>query len=601
MAYTTKFLQPNGPIGPNTTTPPFHHARRSDSKISLFSADTDVTTTSWTKKTQAYMDSLVPPSREQFEHIARIQEQKEQEMRQRDREHRRQLTLLNKERSRSASHDGQDNKERDRAARLIQKTFRGHRTRREMEGYSLDASSRWMSAIREAEFRQYTTPRARSDTAGSSTGQEDGSSGPVMSNARRNWKKASIVARRAGHDDVESDISSVSSASSDDESPEEKDRIRKLRDKLLAGRRTQAQMMGLQYFLEMVDVKHRYGSNLRTYHSEWLRSDTTENFFYWLDIGEGKNIELDSCPRDRLEREKVRYLSREERQYYLVKVDDEGRLRWAKNGVRIDTTEKFKDSIHGIVPADDPTPAFNPEVVPRLSSSMSSIRSRSSSLSSLESRREADRAAKYNDPDFDQQPPMKKITHFSASTIWNKMLRKSVRDGTWIFVADTSFRLYVGIKASGAFQHSSFLQGSRISAAGLIKIKNGRISSLSPLSGHYRPPTSNFRAFVRSLKEAGVDMSHVSISKAYAVLVGLEVYVNTRKKSKKLIQDMMHRKDKVVAPEVAQQREEEAKDTSQSAQREREVVQEEEAEKHENKAAVKVMRKLKIRPSVPSS
>uniref|UniRef100_A0A0B7JQ07 IQ calmodulin-binding motif protein n=1 Tax=Bionectria ochroleuca TaxID=29856 RepID=A0A0B7JQ07_BIOOC len=349
----------------------------------------------------------------------------------------------------------------------------------------------------------------------------------------------------------------------------------------------------------MVDVKHRYGSNLRTYHSEWLRSETTENFFYWLDIGEGKNIELDSCPRDRLEREKVRYLSREERQYYLVKVDDEGRLRWAKNGVRIDTTEKFKDSIHGIVPADDPTPAFNPEVVPRLSSSMSSIRSRSSSLSSLESRREADRAAKYNDPDFDQQPPMKKITHFSASTIWNKMLRKSVRDGTWIFVADTSFRLYVGIKASGAFQHSSFLQGSRISAAGLIKIKNGRISSLSPLSGHYRPPTSNFRAFVRSLKEAGVDMSHVSISKAYAVLVGLEVYVNTRKKSKKLIQDMMHRKDKVVAPEVAHQREEEAKDTSQSAQREREVVQEEEAEHHENKAAVKVMRKLKIRPSVP--
>ncbi|CRK24514.1 hypothetical protein BN1708_018110 [Verticillium longisporum] len=67
--------------------------------------------------------------------------------------------------------------------------------------------------------------------------------------------------------------------------------------------------------------------------------------------------------------------------------------------------------------------------------------------------------------------------HVSASTIFNKMLRKSVRKNTWIFVADTNFRLYVGIKSSGAFQHSSFLQGSRISSAGLIKVKDGKIKS----------------------------------------------------------------------------------------------------------------------------
>jgi hypothetical protein len=30
--------------------------------------------------------------------------------------------------------------------------------------------------------------------------------------------------------------------------------------------------------------------------------------------------------------------------------------------------------------------------------------------------------------------------------------------------------------------------GSRISAAGSIVIKKGRLSKLSPLSGHYRPP-----------------------------------------------------------------------------------------------------------------
>lgn len=108
--------------------------------------------------------------------------------------------------------------------------------------------------------------------------------------------------------------------------------------------------MGLQYFLEMVDLKHRYGANLRVYHEEWKKADTNENFFYWLDHGEGRLVDIDACPREQLEREQVRYLTREERQYYLVTVDHDGRLCWAKNGARIDTSERFRDSIHGIVP-----------------------------------------------------------------------------------------------------------------------------------------------------------------------------------------------------------------------------------------------------------
>lgn len=56
---------------------------------------------------------------------------------------------------------------------------------------------------------------------------------------------------------------------------------------------------------------------------------------------------------------------------------------------------------------------------------------------------------------------------------------------------------------------------------------------MSPLSGHYRPPADNFRRFVKSLKEAGVDMSHVSISKSYAILVGLEAYGNLCKGKRK--------------------------------------------------------------------
>ncbi|ENH69753.1 hypothetical protein FocTR4_00007267 [Fusarium oxysporum f. sp. cubense] len=505
---------------------------RTDSKFSVVStASSSAATTNgdlpFTTKTKEYMDSLRPPSPKQFERIAIVQQQREQETKRRDRERRRWSREVQRQRNRAAT-DG----------------FAKHKS----------------------------------------------------ASAREKWKKASAVARRAGHDDLLSDSESSESSSDEDASPEERVAARARREKATAARKHEARMMGIRYFLEMVDQKHRYGSNLCRYHEVWKRTDTNENFFYWLDYGEGRNVEVDGCPRDRLEREQVRYLSREERQYYLVEVDSEGRLCWAKNGQRIDTTEEFKDSIHGVVPVNDSTPAFNAAAQPEDARSLESVSS-SSSDSSLESRREADRAAKYATPDFDNSQGMNKVSQISASTIFNKLMRKSVRKNTWIFVADTSFRMYVGIKDSGAFQHSSFLQGSRISAAGLIKIKNGRLSSLSPLSGHYRPPAANFRAFVASLRQSEVDMSHVSISKSYVVLIGLEAYIKTKRKGKDFAQRVGHRKDKIIAPEEAARREEEAKDKSESAAKEREVLQREEAEKQEGRPVKKALKKLGIKPT----
>lgn len=549
------------------------------------------TPTDTVPKTKEYMDSLVPPDKDGFERIAQAQAEKEGAARRRAKEQ------MRKSLSSASSQD-----ERADAARVIQKTFRGYRARREMQGFSLDATTRWVTAIREAQFRQSTKPRVRvgADEAAAGVLALDDPVDRRPSSARMNWKKASLVARRAGHDDASSDSSSGSDL--EDLSPEARAEARRKRDKANTERRQAARMMGLQYFLEMVDSKHRYGSNLRMYHEEWKKSDTTENFFYWLDYGQGRNMELDTCPRDRLEREQVRYLSREERQYYLARVDAEGRLCWARTGARIDTTEQYKDSIHGIVPVDDPTPAFNPALHPPPADHDDGA-SDTSSESSAESRREADRAAKYKDadPDFDEAHGLKRVTHISASTIFNKLLRKSVRKNTWIFVADTSFRLYVGIKDSGAFQHSSFLQGSRISAAGLIKIKNGRLSSLSPLSGHYRPPASNFRAFVRSLKDTGVDMSRVSISKSYTVLVGLETYVKTRRKGKDLLGRLVRRRDKIVAPDEVRRRDEEDRDKSESAEKERRVLESERREGQAARAALstgdKVVEKLKSMPT----
>ena len=125
--------------------------------------------------------------------------------------------------------------------------------------------------------------------------------------------------------------------------------------------------MDSRYFLEMVDQNHRYGSNLQVYHEQWLRTHAQDNFFYWLDHGAGKDLDLPGCSRAKLDRESVRYLSREERTAYMVDVDEEGKLRWHKNGDLITTdVEEYKDSLQGIVPRSTvDAPSFTDQEISR--------------------------------------------------------------------------------------------------------------------------------------------------------------------------------------------------------------------------------------------
>lgn len=62
-----------------------------------------------------------------------------------------------------------------------------------------------------------------------------------------------------------------------------------------------------------------------------------------------------------------------------------------------------------------------------------------------------------------------------------------------------------------------------------------------------------------------MDIHKVLISKAYIILIRLEAYIKTRKKSKHLINKIIHRRDKVVKPEVVAKREEDKIDNSKSA------------------------------------
>lgn len=102
-----------------------------------------------------------------------------------------------------------------------------------------------------------------------------------------------------------------------------------------------AQKLALQHWLEAIDPRHRYGHNLHMYYDIWFESQSTQPFFYWLDVGDGKEINLKKCPRSTLQGQCNKYLGPNEREEFEVIVEN-GKLVYKKNGRLVDTDEKSK-------------------------------------------------------------------------------------------------------------------------------------------------------------------------------------------------------------------------------------------------------------------
>ncbi|KAK7369106.1 hypothetical protein VNO80_11140 [Phaseolus coccineus] len=100
-----------------------------------------------------------------------------------------------------------------------------------------------------------------------------------------------------------------------------------------------AQKLALQHWLEAIDPRHRYGHNLHFYYDNWLRCQSREPFFYWLDIGEGKEVNLEKCPRSKLQQQCIKYLGPMERLSYEVVVED-GKFFYKQSGELLNTTGK---------------------------------------------------------------------------------------------------------------------------------------------------------------------------------------------------------------------------------------------------------------------
>ena len=193
-----------------------------------------------TRSHQEYLDSLEVPCKEELVRISTLQEHKEEE------------AIMKRL---SEDHAELSEEERAKAAALIQRNYRGHRERRILAGMSLDPSTRWIEAVKEARYRNITQPRARVSADVSRVGMDGvGEEEKHLSTARQNWKKIGLIARRAGGDE---DSESTNSDDDDEAPEEEREKRRKRRLEQKKQRQKAAKMMDLQYFLEMVDLKHR--------------------------------------------------------------------------------------------------------------------------------------------------------------------------------------------------------------------------------------------------------------------------------------------------------------------------------------------------------
>ncbi|KAF5940585.1 hypothetical protein HYC85_021752 [Camellia sinensis] len=97
-----------------------------------------------------------------------------------------------------------------------------------------------------------------------------------------------------------------------------------------------AQKLAFQHWIEAIDPRHRYGHCLHIYYEEWCKTDAGQPFFYWLDIGDGKEVELKDCPRSMLRQLCIKYLGPLEREQYEYIVV-EGKIVHKQSGNFLDT------------------------------------------------------------------------------------------------------------------------------------------------------------------------------------------------------------------------------------------------------------------------
>ncbi|XP_024969868.1 IQ domain-containing protein IQM1-like [Cynara cardunculus var. scolymus] len=102
-----------------------------------------------------------------------------------------------------------------------------------------------------------------------------------------------------------------------------------------------AQKLAICHWLEAIDPRHRYGHNLQLYYNVWFTSQSSQPFFYWLDVGDGKELSVEKCARNILQYQCIKYLGPKEREEYEVVIES-GKLLYKQSRRFVKTIEGTK-------------------------------------------------------------------------------------------------------------------------------------------------------------------------------------------------------------------------------------------------------------------
>lgn len=92
-----------------------------------------------------------------------------------------------------------------------------------------------------------------------------------------------------------------------------------------------------------------------------------------------------------------------------------------------------------------------------------------------------------------------------------KLLNTKDEHHPHIFVIAPDESIYSGVYKKGTMNHSSFLSGAPVLAAGELYFKEGKLQTITDKSGHYQPTKEMMAKGLKILQKRGIDLSEVKL------------------------------------------------------------------------------------------
>ncbi|XP_011041401.1 PREDICTED: uncharacterized protein LOC105137370 [Populus euphratica] len=174
----------------------------------------------------------------------------------------------------------------------VQQMYRGYRTRRRLADSAVVAQELWWQAIYHAALNEKTVSFFKNSESES---------------AASRWKRVGSHASKVGKG---------------------------------LSKNAESEKLYFEHWIEAIDPRHRYGAFLYMYFKKWSETNSSQPFFYWLDVGDGKEVEVEECPRSKLQENSIKYLGPKEREQYECMII-EGKFFHKQSRNLVDTKGKW--------------------------------------------------------------------------------------------------------------------------------------------------------------------------------------------------------------------------------------------------------------------